>query len=513
MNREAPGKEGLVLNEEILFDLEPAGDTGIDLPEMDIDRFPPEERIPTELLRRDLDGLPELTEPQVVRHFTRLSTWNYSVDGGFYPLGSCTMKYNPKVNEAAANLEGFLSAHPYAPDASSQGLLRVLWELQQDLIEISGMHTVCLHPAAGSHGELLGMLLIRAYHDAKNDTKRAKIIIPDSAHGTNPSSAAVAGLQPAELKSNEKGLIDPGALERMMDEETAGIMITNPNTCGVFERDIVEICRIVHAKGGLVYMDGANMNALVGKVKPGEMGVDVLHFNTHKTFSTPHGAGGPGAGPVALGKDLEPFLPKPILEEKNGEIFWNCDIPQSIGRIRSFYGNAGVLIRAYAYIRTLGNTGLRQMSEAAVINANYMKKRLEPHFHVPFADTPCMHEVLLTEDGLERSHVTTMDIAKGLIEYGFHPPTVYFPLIVNGAMLIEPTETESRQTMDQFIEAMIRLKETAAETLRECPRKTVVTRVDEVQAARKPVLRWRPALTEGAEHSAWATETKKDGQP
>jgi glycine dehydrogenase subunit 2 len=490
MSRQAPGNEGLVLNEPILFDLERTGDCGIDLPDMDVDMVRPEDHLPPEMIRQDLADLPELTEPQVVRHFTRLSTWNYSVDGGFYPLGSCTMKYNPKINEAAASLDGFATAHPYQPDDASQGLLRILWELQQDLTEISGLHTVCLHPAAGSHGELLGMLLIRAYHESKNDTKRTKIIIPDSAHGTNPSSAAVAGLTPIELKSNEKGLIDLDVLDELMTDEVAGIMITNPNTCGVFENHIVEICDLIHRKGGLVYMDGANMNALVGKVKPGEMGVDVLHYNTHKTFSTPHGAGGPGAGPVALTKELEPFLPKPVLEEKDGKIVWNYDIPQSIGQIRSFYGNVGVLIRAFTYIKTLGNTGLKQMTEAAVINANYLKKKLEPHFNIPFADVPCMHEVLLTEDGLEKRNVTTMDIAKGLIEHGYHPPTVYFPLIVTGAMLIEPTETEARSTMDRFIDTMIKLKETSAEMLHEFPKKTIVTRVDEVQAARKPILKW-----------------------
>lgn len=490
MSRQAPGNEGLVLNEPILFDLERTGDCGIDLPDMDVDRVHPEDHLPPEMIRQDLADLPELTEPQVVRHFTRLSTWNYSVDGGFYPLGSCTMKYNPKVNEAAASLDGFAGAHPYQPDDMSQGLLRILWELQQDLTEISGLHTVCLHPAAGSHGELLGMLLIRAYHESKNDTRRTKIIIPDSAHGTNPSSAAVAGLTPIELKSNEKGLIDLDVLDELMTDEVAGIMITNPNTCGVFEDHIVEVCDLIHQKGGLVYMDGANMNALVGKVKPGEMGVDVLHYNTHKTFSTPHGAGGPGAGPVALTKELEPFLPKPVLEEKDGKIVWNYDLPQSIGQIRSFYGNVGVLIRAFAYIKTLGNTGLKQMTEAAVINANYMKKKLEPYFNIPFVDVPCMHEVLLTEDGLEKQNVTTMDIAKGLIEHGYHPPTVYFPLIVTGAMLIEPTETEARSTMDRFIDTMIRLKETSSEALHEFPKKTIVTRVDEVQAARKPILKW-----------------------
>jgi glycine dehydrogenase subunit 2 len=485
------GTEGLVLNEPFIFELQDAGACGIDIPEFDIDFCDPGNDLPDDLLRKDIEGIPDLTEPQVIRHYTRLSTWNYSLDGGFYPLGSCTMKYNPKINEAAAAMPGFANAHPYLPDKLSQGMLQLLFELQNDLTEISGLSTTCLHPAAGSHGELLGMLLIRAYHDDHQDFARTKIIIPDSAHGTNPASAAVAGLEPIEIKSNDKGLIDLSTLESILDENTAGIMITNPNTCGVFENNIIEICEMIHKKGGLVYMDGANMNALVGKVKPGAMGVDVLHFNTHKTFSTPHGGGGPGAGPVSVAKKLEPYLPKPVLEKNGDLIQWKFDIPKSIGQIRSFFGNIGVLVRAYTYIKTLGSLGLRDMTETAVLNANYMKQRLEEHFNIPFADVPCMHEVLLTENGLEELGITTMDIAKGLIENGFHPPTVYFPLIVQGAMLIEPTETESMQTMDEFIDTMVELKATSPEKLHDFPIKTIVGRVDEVLAARKPKLKWR----------------------
>jgi len=482
--------EGLVLNEPFIFELQGAQECGIDIPEFDVEPCDPKNELANDLLRKEIEGIPDLTEPQVIRHYTRLSTWNYSLDGGFYPLGSCTMKYNPKINEAAAAMPGFANAHPYLPDRLSQGMLKLLFELQNDLTEISGMHTTCLHPAAGSHGELLGMLLIRAYHEDKGDVNRTKIIIPDSAHGTNPASAAVAGLEPIELKSNSKGVVDIDKLEELLDETVAGIMITNPNTCGVFESNIVEICDLIHKKGGLVYMDGANMNAMVAKVKPGDMGADVLHYNVHKTFSTPHGGGGPGGGPVSVAEKLVPFLPKPVLEKDGDMIKWNFDIPKSIGKIRSFYGNVGVLVRAYTYIKTLGALGLRDMSETAVLNANYMKKRLSEHFNVPFADSHCMHEVLLTENGLEERGIATMDIAKGLIENGFHPPTVYFPLIVQGAMLIEPTETESKDTMDDFIDTMIALKEMSPAQLHDFPAKTVVGRVDEVLAARKPKLRW-----------------------
>jgi glycine dehydrogenase subunit 2 len=496
MNPKAPGSSGLVLSEPLLFELPRDGNSGIDLPEMDVDWATESESLPAEMIRQEVEGFPELSEPDVVRHFSRLSTWNFSVDSGFYPLGSCTMKYNPKLNEAAAAMKGFSGAHPYLPEADAQGILQLLWELQHDLAEISGMDSVCLHPAAGSHGELLGMMLIRAYHMDRGDHQRTKIIIPDSAHGTNPSSAATCGFQSITLPSGKNGQIDLDALDRLVDDQVAGIMITNPNTCGLFESNIDAICQLMHDRGGLIYMDGANMNALVGKVKPGDMGIDVLHFNTHKTFSTPHGGGGPGAGPIALKKELEPFLPKPALRKTEDGFHWDYDIPRSIGQIRSFFGNIGVLIRAYTFIKTLGNTGLREMSETAVVNANYLKKKLEDHFFVPFVDQYCMHEVLISDENLLTDHISTMDMAKGLIDAGFHPPTVYFPLIVKGAMLIEPTETESRLTLDQFVSAMLDLKKRDSSEFQKYPINSYVGRVDEVTAARKPVLKWESPASE-----------------
>lgn len=491
MTTSAPGREGLVLEEPVIFDLDRTGESGVDLPEMDVDVIDPSSLFSSEMLRNDYGQLPELTEPQVVRHFTRLSTYNYSLDGGFYPLGSCTMKYNPKVNEEAAFMGGFANAHPYLPENASQGLLQMMYELQEDLREISGMDAVSLHPAAGSHGELTGLMLIRAYFDARGETQRTKMIIPDSAHGTNPSSAAVCGLEAVEMKSGSDGMVDLKVLEGMLSDDVAGIMITNPNTGGVFEGRIKEICELVHSKGGLVYMDGANMNALVGRVRPGDFGVDVMHYNTHKTFSTPHGGGGPGAGPIAFKSHLEPFAPRPVVVKNGDSYALDFDRPQSIGKVRSFYGSIGVLVRAYTYIKTLGNKGLKDMTDNAVLNANYIKKKLEKHFNVRFPDVPCMHEVLLTEDGMEQDHISTMDIAKGLIEHGFHPPTVYFPLTVKGAMLIEPTESESRRTMDQFCETMIKLRGMSSEVLHHFPQKSFVSRVDEVSAARNPVLRYK----------------------
>ena len=499
MSFKSPGSGGLVLGEPLLFELPRHGNSGIELPERDVEIVTDDDSIPEELIRQEVDGFPELSEPDVVRHFSRLSTWNFSVDAGFYPLGSCTMKYNPKLNEAAANLQGFSGAHPYLPEDDAQGILKLLWNLQQDLAEISGMDAVCLHPAAGSHGELLGMMLIRAYHIDQGEPDRIKIIIPDSAHGTNPSSAAICGFQSVTLPSGKDGQVDIETLDKLVDDQVAGIMITNPNTCGLFESNIEAICDLIHDRGGLIYMDGANMNALVGKVKPGEMGVDVLHFNTHKTFSTPHGGGGPGAGPIALRKKLEPFLPKPVLKESSGRYHWNYDGPKSIGQIRSFFGNIGVLIRAYTFIKTLGNSGLREMSETAVINANYMKKKLETHFHVPFVDQHCMHEVLISDEELLVNDISTMDMAKGLIDAGFHPPTVYFPLIVKGAMLIEPTETESRLTLDQFVSAMIDLKGRRSTEFKNFPNKSFVSRVDEVTAARKPHLKWQETEPDGGQ--------------
>ena len=483
-------KNGMVFNEPLLFELKSRGKTGMDLPETEIPLLDGKGLLGAKDLRGDV-AIPSLSEPEVVRHFTRLSQWNYSVDGGFYPLGSCTMKYNPKLNEAAAAIEGFASAHPYAPYGCNQGLKRLLYELEQDLAEISGMDAVCLHPAAGSHGELLGMMLVVAYHKDRGDHKRTRVLIPDSAHGTNPSSASIVNLESVTLPSGPNGLIDLATLDKMMDDTVAGVMITNPNTCGLFESQIKEVCDLVHSRGGLVYFDGANMNALVGVARPGDMGADVLHFNTHKTFSTPHGGGGPGAGPIGVKSILAPYLPKPILVERRGQVQMDYNRPKSIGKVRSFYGNLGVLIRAWTYIKTLGASGLREMTQSAVTNANYLKARLKDHFDVPFVEQRSMHEVLLTDKKQQEAHVSTMDLAKGLIERGFHPPTVYFPLVVSGAMLIEPTETENKETLDQFADTLIELAGLDHDTLASYPKMTPVGRVDEVGAARKPILTYQ----------------------
>jgi len=490
MNVNQGSLTGLVLKEPILFELKNKGAIGIDLPPMDVNLVDPKESLEEELLRGDVESFPELSEPEVVRHFSRLSTWNYSLDGGFYPLGSCTMKYNPRCNEVAASLEGFSNIHPYLPDQSVQGMLELLYDLQHDLAEMAGLEAISLHPAAGSHGELLGLMLIQAYYESRGEHDRKKILIPDSAHGTNPSSAAICKLEPVELVSGKDGLIDMEELDKHMDESVAGIMITNPNTCGLFEEKIKEISDLVHSRGGLVYMDGANMNALIGKTKPGLMGVDVLHFNTHKTFSTPHGGGGPGAGPIAVHSKLEKFLPTPILVKNNEQYGWDYDRPESIGKIRSFHGNIGVLIRAYCYIKTMGDLGLEEMTETAVVNANYLKKKLEAVYDTPFNDRPCMHEVLFSDRNLAEKGLSTMDIAKGLIDRGFHPPTVYFPLIVHGAMLVEPTETESKETLDRFIQTMIELANESHDKLSQAPKSSYVGRVNEVQAARKPIVKW-----------------------
>ncbi|MCP4296323.1 MAG: glycine dehydrogenase subunit 2 [Proteobacteria bacterium] len=468
------------------------GHSGVMLPELEVETVDISTHLPSDLIRKDIEGFPELSEPEVVRHYTRLSSMNYSLDAGFYPLGSCTMKYNPKLNESVAGLDGFCNAHPYQNEEDSQGILELMWALERDLAEISGMDVVSLHPAAGSHGEFLGLKLIRAYHEDRGDDKRKIVLIPDSAHGTNPSSAAVCGYRCTTLPSRETGLVDLDKLKELMTDEVAALMLTNPNTCGVFEKQILEICQIVHDKGGKVYLDGANMNAMIGITRPGEMGVDVLHFNTHKTFSTPHGGGGPGAGPIGLSSELEPYLPKPILKRGEKGVHLDYERPLSIGKIRSFYGSIGVLIRAYTYIKTLGNTGLKEMSETAVLNANYLKKRLENHYEIPFNDDPCMHEVLLSDKTLESRGLSTMDIAKGLIDRGFHPPTVYFPLVVKGAILIEPTETESLATLDHFADTLIDLLELTPEKAHELPQKPLINRVDEVMAARNPVLRWLP---------------------
>lgn len=486
--------QSLIRKEKLIFERSSPGRKAYSLPPLDVPAKDTKKLIQEKYLRKELEGMPEVSEVELVRHFTRLSTWNYGVDIGFYPLGSCTMKYNPKVNELVSRLERFAGAHPYAPIRICQGSLRLIKELEEFLNEITGLSRTTLQPAAGAHGELTGMMIIKAYHNANKDTARTKVLIPDSAHGTNPASATLCGLESVEIKSDERGCINPNRLKEVMDESVAAIMLTNPNTLGLFEEDILEICNIIHKKGGLVYMDGANMNAFMGIARPGDMGVDVIHLNLHKSFSTPHGGGGPGSGPVAVAEKLVPFLPIPLVEKKDKEYYLDYNRPQSIGRVRSFYGNFGVLIKAYAYILTMGAEGLKQAAQAAVINANYIRKKLEGVFDIPY-NRPCMHEVVFSDKIQEKNGVSTLDIAKRLMDYGFHPPTIYFPLIVHGALMVEPTDTESRQEIDGFIEAMKHIAKEAKEDpdlLHSAPHNTKVGRLDEVRAARIPILRWTP---------------------
>ena len=488
----APGAPGLIFDEPVIFELGSPGRRASDLPAMDVPEVDIETLLPPEEIRGTIDCLPELSEPEAVRHFTRLSQWNFGIDTNFYPLGSCTMKYNPKINDALAQLPRFAGQHPLTPDEFSQGTLRLMFELQEYLQEIGGMDRVSLQPAAGAHGELAGMLMIHAWHAAQG-APRHKVLLPDSAHGTNPASAALCGYEAVPIPSDAEGLIDIEKLSALMDEDTAAIMLTNPNTLGKFEKNIRKITGIVHEKGGLVYCDGANLNALMGVAKMGGMGIDVLHFNLHKTFSTPHGGGGPGAGPIGVKRFLEPFLPVPVLEHGHSGYRLNYDRPQSIGKLRAFYGNFAILLRAYAYIRALGAAGIRWAARAAVLNANYIRVKLKNDFHAPFPGT-CLHECVFSDKNLASHKVSTLDVAKALIDYGFHPPTIYFPLIVKGAMMIEPTETESRETLDQFIEAMqaiARTAETDPQSFHDAPRRTKVSRPDETRAARQPVLRWR----------------------
>jgi glycine dehydrogenase subunit 2 len=481
-------------NEGLVFEKSSPGKRAYKLPPLDVPAVDANALLGN--AHRDKPGLlPELSEIEIIRHFTRLSTWNYAIDLGMYPLGSCTMKYNPRVNEFVARIEGLAEAHPYRPDSLAQGILEVIDLLQKCLLDITGMETITLQPAAGAHGEFTGILLVRAWHESQGNPRK-KVLIPDSAHGTNPATAAICGYAVENLKSNADGGIDLEALERQVDEETAALMLTNPSTIGVFESQIHKIAEILHAKGALLYMDGANMNALVGKVRPGDFGVDVMHLNLHKTFSTPHGGGGPGSGPVACKGFLEPFLPTPVLvHDKEGAKHWDYDRPKSVGRVRAFYGNVGMFIRALAYILANGPDGLRQTTEDAVLNANYIRKKLEDVYELPYK-TSSMHEVVFSDKRQAAKGVKTGDIAKRLIDYGFHPYTVSFPLIVHGALMIEPTESESLEELDLFINAMRSIAREAEETpdlVKTAPHSTRVSRLDEVQAARKPILRWRPA--------------------
>ena len=477
--------------EPVIFERGSRERVGISLPDHSLGDIDASSSIPEAYLRGEIEGLPELSEVDVVRHYTRLSQLNYGVDSGFYPLGSCTMKYNPKINETVARYPGFTSAHPYQPEELSQGNLELMFELQGLLAEISGLPHVTLQPAAGAHGEMTGMMMIRACHE-KRGNARSKVIIPDTAHGTNPATSALCGYRVVPVKSNERGVIDPQEIERVMDEEVAALMLTNPNTLGLFEENIVEIARIVHSKGGLIYCDGANMNALMGIAKPGKMGVDVLHLNLHKTFSTPHGGGGPGSGPVCVSEELSPYLPIPVVKKDTHNYRFDYDLPDSIGKIKGFYGNFGILVRAYAYIRSMGDEGLERASRTAVIKANYIKERLKGHYDLPY-DRPCMHECVLSDKNQAHQGIKTLDIAKRLIDYGFHPPTIYFPLVVQGAIMIEPTETEPRRAIDEFCDTMITIAkeaESSPELLKNAPQNVGFRRLDEVKAAREPKLRW-----------------------
>ncbi|WP_298815525.1 aminomethyl-transferring glycine dehydrogenase subunit GcvPB [Chloroflexus sp.] len=481
-------------NEELpIFTYSQPGKIGVNLPDASVETTP----LPADLLRQDdLAGLPELTEPEVIRHFTRISQRNYSIDTGFYPLGSCTMKYNPKLHEEAARLPGFAAAHPLQDEALSQGALQLMYELQRDLAEISGFDAVSLQPAAGAQGELTGILVFRAYHRDRGDTQRTEVLVPDSAHGTNPATAAMVGLKVVELKSDARGNVDLEDLKAKLSPRTAGMMLTNPNTLGLFEEHIVEICRLVHEAGGLMYGDGANFNAILGIAKPGELGFDFMHYNLHKTFTTPHGGGGPGSGAVGCTAALAPYLPGPRVRQREDGRYEFFTPEKSIGRMKAFHGNFGMLVRAWTYIRSMGAAGLRKVSETAVLNANYVRVMLKD-IYPQAVDRICMHEVVLRGQiaGAPKD-VRALDIAKRLIDYGFHPPTIYFPLIVPEALMIEPTETESKQTLDRFIATMRQIAGEAIETpevLHAAPTKAPVRRLDEVRAARQPILRYDAA--------------------
>jgi len=485
----------VIQKEGLLFEGSRPGRIGYSLPSLDVPARSESDLVPTDLLRSDgLEGMPELSEVDVIRHFTRLSTWNYGVDTGMYPLGSCTMKYNPRINEKVARLEGFAGLHPLAPDSLAQGALEVIRHLEECLAAITGLAAVTLQPCAGAQGELTGIMMIRsALKDRGN--ARKKVLIPDSAHGTNPASAVISGYSVETVPSNPEGGTDMEALNRMMDDDVAALMLTNPNTLGKFERNIQAICQLVHDRGGFVYMDGANMNALAGIVKPASTGIDVMHMNLHKTFSTPHGGGGPGSGPVAVTRELEPYLPFPRVVRAGDETLrLDFNRPKSIGRIRAYHGNFGVLVRALAFILTHGDEGLKEMTQAAVLNANYIAHHLKDTYEIAYPGR-VMHEVIFSDKLQAKYGVRNADIAKRLIDYGFYPPTMSFPLIVPGAIMVEPTETEGREELDLFIDAMKSIDREAAEEpelLKQAPVSTKVGRLDEVTAARKPVLRWRP---------------------
>ena len=475
----------------LLFEMSAEGRRGCHLPPLDVPRQPVEELIPSEAISESNLPLPELTELDVVRHFTNLSTLNMSIDTHFYPLGSCTMKYNPKRNEVMASQPGIVDLHPHQPEETIQGMLALLYSLQSFLAEISGLPSVSLQPAAGAHGEFAALMTAAAYFQDRGDVRR-KVLVPDSAHGTNPASAKMAGMEAVTVRSSSEGFVDLADLSSQLDSDVAVFMMTNPNTLGQFDHQITEIAEMVHDQGGLIYLDGANMNAILGITRPGDFGADMMHFNPHKTFSGPHGGGGPGAGPICVTKELEPFLPRPIVREENGRFFLESFHPKSIGRVRSFFGSVGVLVRAYCYLLAYGGAGLRQVSEHAVLNANYLLSKIQHILPVPHGDR-CMHEFVASAAPLKNQKQMkqpAMDLAKRLLDFGFHAPTVYFPLTVAEGMMIEPTETECKETLDAFAEALFRITDESAEMLREAPHSTWISRPNEVQAARNPVLKW-----------------------
>lgn len=494
----APQPQGIQFREPPIFERGASGRSGASIAALDVPDVDPKECFGS-LSRREAAGLPEVSEPEAFRHFVRLSQWNFCIDSQLYPLGSCTMKYNPKVNEWAARIPGFARLHPMAPDELAQGSLELMWHLQQMLCEVSGMDGCSLQPSAGAQGELTGLMMMRAFHQAAGRSPR-KVLIPESAHGTNPASCSLNGLVAVKIEKNADGVVHPEEVLRAIDRESqggdlCGLMITNPNTLGIYETHLPSVVRLVHDRGGLVYGDGANTNAIMGVARPGDVGMDVIHINLHKTFTTPHGGGGPGSGPVCFKRHLEPFQPSPAVVRR-GDIFsLDYDRPQSIGRVRAFHGNVGMFVRAYAYIREMGGEGLLMASTLAVLNARYLWAKLKDHYRAPVSQ-PCMHEVVLSDSDLEKeTGVKTLDVAKRLLDYGFHAPTVYFPLVVPGALMIEPTETETKETLDEFVAAMVAILGEARETpelVKDAPHHTVVSRLDEARAARSPRLRWTP---------------------
>ena len=481
------------MSNKLIFEVSSVGRTGYRFPLIDVPDIPVKDQISTALLRKSVPVLPEVSEIDIIRHYNGLAKRNFGVDEGFYPLGSCTMKYNPKINEDVGNFTGFAGIHPLQSEDSVQGFLEMIYELTSSLCEITGMKWGTLQPYAGAHGEFTGMKFFKSYFRKRGELNRTRILVPTSAHGTNPASATIAGFHIEEIQADERGLVSVENLKNLLADDVAGIMLTNPNTLGLFEKDIIEIARLVHEAGGLLYYDGANMNAIMGKVRPGDMGFDVIHLNLHKTFSTPHGGGGPGSGPVLVSERLTGFVPTPDVKKNDDGYYFEYNIPDSMGRISGFYGNMAVLVRAYAYIITMGGDGLKLASEYAVLNANYLKERLKKTYHL-YYDTTCMHEFVLSMKKMKEKYgISSLDVAKGLLDYGVHPPTIYFPSIVPESMMIEPTETESKETLDSFVDTMLSIYDKAKnnpEELHTAPHNTPVRRVDEVLAVKQAILKW-----------------------